>query len=250
MLSKPQQQYIQSLRLKKHRDEHQNFVIEGVKMGIEALQQPHLILEKILATPSFSNQYSLQSSKYKNIVQSITDDELKKISSLNTPNEILIIAKQLPQQPISIENLALYLDDLQDPGNMGTILRIADWFGIKTVLVSAACADIYNPKVVQATMGALFRVAVTKVHLSKIKADHPTLPIFGAAMQGSNIFNMSLPKAGILVIGNEGNGISAENLRLCDALVAVPSPHGGNAESLNAAVATGILCAAWKNYEL
>lgn len=246
MLSKSQQQYIQSLRLKKTRDEHQVFIIEGVKMGLEAVAQVNMTIEKIFVTDFFVNNYTLQLSPYKNQVQIVTADELKKISALHTPNEILIILRQIQPNTPTLDGLSLYLDDIQDPGNIGTILRIADWFGIKTIFVSAACADIYNPKVVQATMGALFRVNVIKTTLSQLKADHPTLPIFGAAMEGKNIFNMNLPKTGILVIGNEGRGISNEHLRLCDTLVAVPPPpNGSNAESLNAAVATGILCAAW-----
>ena len=145
------------------------------------------------------------------------------------------------------ESLSLYLDGIQDPGNMGTILRIADWFGVDCVFSSPDCVDPYNPKVIQATMGAFLRVSCIETTIERLHEEHPGLPIYGAVMDGENVFHANLKsKEGIIVIGNEGRGISSEAESLLSQRISIPPAAHSGAESLNAAVATGILCAVFR----
>ena len=176
--------------------------------------------------------------------------ELKRISNLNTPNQVLVVAA-IPETTTGSkpteDSLSLYLDGIQDPGNMGTILRIADWFGIDCVFSSPDCVDPYNPKVVQATMGAFLRVSCIETTIERLHKAHPSLPIYGAVMDGENVFHAKLKGAeGIIVIGNEGSGISSEAESLLSQRISIPPAAHSGAESLNAAVATGILCAVFR----
>ena len=142
----------------------------------------------------------------------------------------------------------LFLDGIQDPGNLGTILRIADWFGISRVFSSPDCVDPFNPKVVQATMGAFLRVSCIETTIDRLYQEYPGIPIYGEVMDGENVFHTSLKGAnGIIVIGNEGSGISPEAERLLSHRISIPPAAHSGAESLNAAVATGILCAVFRN---
>ncbi|HWB24763.1 MAG TPA: RNA methyltransferase [Chitinophagaceae bacterium] len=170
----------------------------------------------------------------------ITAGELAKISNLQTPNQVLAIAGQplLPRETGLKNNLTLVLDGIQDPGNLGTIIRIADWFGIYQVIASEDSADKYNPKVVQASMGSLLRVNVWYKNLGKWLAGCP-VKVFGALLNGDNVFTTTKIKEGVLVIGNESKGIRPEVLPFVQQALTIPGK--GSAESLNAAVATGII---------
>lgn len=232
MISKEKIKYLRSLHHKKFRDFNEQFIIEGPKIIAEVIKvAPHLLLavfgteENTLTLPK-NTQFHL-----------IDEHTLKKISLLNHPQKMLAICsynKKVNAQP----SFFLALDKLQDPGNLGTILRLADWYDITYILASNDTVDCYNPKVVQASMGAIFRVKVIYVDLvEKIPQLH--LPIFGALLDGENVYQMQLPKEGILLIGNEGNGIREALKSLISHPITIPKL--GNGESLNAAVATTIL---------
>lgn len=180
----------------------------------------------------------------------VSKAELKKISALTTPNSVLAIA-ELPDEPFSPEllcdNYCFYLDGIQDPGNLGTMLRVANWFGIPAVFCSPDSADVFSLKAVQASMGAFLRVKIWEMPLEKLLEAAPGLPVMGAVLEGKNIFQAALPSNGIVVVGSESRGIGpAVEARLTHRLTILRAP-GGGAESLNAAVAAGIIAAVLRN---
>ena len=243
--------HIKSLRLKKFRQKYNNFIVEGDKMARELLAHTPQRVVALYALESWLAGANGVSALSPEKIFSITAAELKKISNLNTPNQVLVVADipEAAQGPEPLEKaLSLYLDGIQDPGNMGTILRIADWFGINRVFSSPDCVDPFNPKVVQATMGAFLRVSCIETTIDRLYQEYPGIPIYGAVMDGENVFHTSLKGAnGIIVIGNEGSGISPEAERLLSHRISIPPAAHSGAESLNAAVATGILCAVFRN---
>lgn len=247
-LSKTKLKYLKSLQLKKFRQKYNNFVVEGDKIARELIYSDTYEIESLYAIDSWINTYQKEletmAIPYFNI--SITD--LKRISSLTTPNKVFIVMKQRNStidQSILKTQLSLYLDAIQDPGNLGTILRIANWFGIKQVFCSPDCVDIYNPKVVQASMGAFLRVAHDYIALEELVANQ-AVTIYGAVLNGNNIYETPLKKDGLIVIGNEGKGIRNAYRSLLDYAITIPSYGESGSESLNAAVATGIVCAAFR----
>ncbi len=245
MLSKAKIKYINSLKHKKYRQKYNNFVAEGDKIAREILKHQPKAIELIIATQQWADSQQSIPQYLNSKINIVTSSNLKKISSLQTPNQVLFIVQQLIRPTISLENqLTLVLDRIQDPGNMGTILRIADWFGINQVVCSADCVDIYNPKVVQSTMGAFLRVKTYYQDIVKL-CEQTHLPIYGAVLQGENLFKIKPPKAGLIVIGNESKGISGALQNQLTHRITIPS--NGGAESLNAGVATGIICAAFRN---
>lgn len=249
-LSKNTIKYIRSLQQKKFRQKYNIFVLEGDKLAGEILRQSKLEIEAIYALNEWITTNALLLQRQRETVHAIEPTDLKKISSLTTPNQVLVIARMPATEldtPLVAKNLTLFLDAIQDPGNMGTILRIADWFGLPYVFCSRHCVDVYSPKVVQASMGALLRVQVLEMELSELHERFPALPILGAVLDGANIFKNVLPQNGILVIGNESKGIAPEIQTLLTHRIAIPRARTGGAESLNAAIATGIIVAALKN---
>ncbi len=235
MLSKNEVKYIQSLCHKSQRDADKVFVAEG----------PKLVHELVLANVDILHIYGLKDwidtlENHSFSVTEISPVELEKISQLQTPNQVLLIARQiLPvSEPVVKNQCILALDGIQDPGNMGTILRIADWFGIKQLVCSLDCVDIYNPKVVQSTMGSITRVQCWYTNLNEWLAG-VEVPIYGALLNGKNVYEVEKMKEGILVIGNESKGIRSDVLSFITHPVTIPKK--GRAESLNAAVATGII---------
>ena len=243
MISKSKIKFIQSLHRKKNRKQEKLFLIEGDKMAREALN--YAGIREVYALQSWidKNQAVLRSIETQ--VAVVSERELKAISTLKTPNQVLLVAQQPEANEIdsSIEGYCLYLDQIQDPGNMGTILRTADWYGISRVFCSQGCADVYNPKVVQASMGAILRIPVDYCSLSVLTNLHPDLVVYGTLLEGENLYELKPEENGLIVIGNEGKGISSENIELLQHGVTIPRGKGGKAESLNAAVATGIICA-------
>ncbi len=237
MLSKNEVKYIQSLGHKKRRDEERLFLMEGSKMVAELLTHYSSQIVRLYATETFFQQHP----SAKNITQHhiVSEDELARISQLQTANQALAVLDYF-EEPASEDQSAtwsLVLDGIRDPGNMGTIIRLADWFGIKTIFCSPDCADIYNPKVVQATMGSIMRVSVQEKELTTFLADQQ-LPVIGAVLGGKELSSFEFPKAGFLVIGNELNGIRQEIISLLTDKLMIP--RFGEAESLNAAIATSI----------
>ena len=244
MLSKNKIKFIQSLQRKKQRKAEGLFLLEGDKMANEALQQAEV--EHIYALEDWIETHKT-TIRSKNIpFEIITERELKAISVLKTPNKVLLIMKQFTHKLETISQLkgyALYLDQIQDPGNMGTILRNADWFGIQYVFCSEGCADIYNSKVIQASMGAIFRIKVINMELIDFLETNRDIPVYGTVLEGDNLYELEPAQNGLIVIGNEGRGISPDIQNLLTHKVTIPRGKNGGAESLNAAVASGIVCA-------
>jgi TrmH family RNA methyltransferase len=234
MVSKNQIKLITSLQQKKYRKQHQLFFAEGAKCVQEIIDANYEIHSLFTTQHDFTNI-----SKDK--LHTISTTELKKISALATPNTCLAIFS-IPKSPtINNSGLILALDSIRDPGNFGTIIRLCDWFGITTLLCSEETVDLYNPKVVQATMGSLSRVNVAYVDLEKYLSDSKS-PIFGTFMNGKSIYKETLPKEGIIVMGNEANGISKAIENIVTERITIP--RFGNlqqTESLNVATATAII---------
>jgi len=234
MVSKNQIKLITSLQQKKYRNLEKLFFAEGVKV-IQELLQSNFELEHLYTTQSDFNEIPITKKS------NINESDLKKISSLSTPNSCLAIFK-IPQPPKTLEKgLILALDDIRDPGNLGTILRLCDWFGVQELVCSSTTVDLYNPKVVQATMGSISRVNVNYVDLSSF-IETTKLPVFGTFMTGENIYNQKLPKEGVIIMGNEANGISQDIEKIISKRITIP--RFGNlkqTESLNVATATAIV---------
>lgn len=231
--------WIRSLHTKKHRDETGLYLVEGEKMVNEALTHHADSIELLLHTPDF-----LIKASFPFEIIPVSDKLLADVSALTTPNKALAVLRKGNNHSVSItDQLIIALDGVQDPGNMGTILRIADWFGIHTVLCSTHTVECYNPKVIQASMGAIFRVNTRYTDLAAFMRTY-TEPIFGAVLDGKNIYGEQLPAKGMLLMGNEGNGISPELLPFITHPLSIP--RFGGAESLNVSVATGIILSEFK----
>lgn len=248
MLSKAQIKYIQSLQQKKLRHTHYVYVIEGEKSIYEYLQSNHP-LDNIYATEEWISENHALLQKKKLSVVEVTSRELEQISSLTTPNKVLALAK-IPEIPslqemesLLTKGLHLALENIQDPGNLGTIIRTADWFGVDSIICSEDCVDVYNSKVVQATMGSLARVKIFTTELSSLFEKSP-LTIYAATLEGENIFNQKLPKDTIVLIGNESKGISNELAQ--SAYKKISIPRFGKAESLNASIAAAVILALFR----
>ncbi len=236
MITKNQVKYIQSLGQKKWRDIEQVFIAEGPKLVNELLIAGNCKIIQLYALKEWINH----STRSIEIIE-VTNDELQRISQLTTANQVLAIAKKIDWQgePVIKGNISLVLDEIQDPGNMGTIIRLADWFGVKNIFCSMNCADAYSPKVVQASMGSITRVRIEYTDLSSLLEKNNELPIYAATLSGRDITKMEKLNEGLLVVGNESKGISDDILKLVNANITIPGK--GKAESLNAAVATGII---------
>ena len=242
MLSKAQIKLIKSLHNKKFRDETGMFIAEGKKL-VEDISASSIKIEHIYATPRYNGSL--------NHID-ITEDELSQISALTSPQTIIALCR-IPEVtgglPDLKSNMALALDDIRDPGNLGTIIRIADWFGINHIFCSNESVEAYNPKTVQATMGSIARVNLYYVDLGEIllRYENENIPVYGAMLRGNNVYNEALSNNGILVIGSEANGISESVGRCITNPISIPSyAQNEGPESLNAAVAAAVLCAEFK----
>lgn len=245
MLSANKLKFIKSLRLKKHRQEHQLFLAEGTHLVADLCRgfccETLVVTDEWLQnhTPSPSNEL---------IVTNV--DTFHKLSLQKEPQGVLGVFRmktnRRPELPGS--NLQLALDNIQDPGNFGTIIRIADWFGINDIFCSNSTVDMYNPKVVQSCMGALSRVNVHYVDLPEFLASLIDVPIYGATLDGENVFTKAISRKGIVVMGNEGQGISTETYKNVTHRVLIPrfGDSESTTESLNVAVATAIICAEFR----
>jgi len=249
MLSHNQVKYINSLKIKKYRQLHNVFIVEGEK-GVSELLKSSLKPVKLFALSDWLNKNSIALTEQNIEWQEITEAELKKISDLVTPNQVLAIA-ELPETDIPKANefagMTLVLDGIRDPGNMGTIIRTADWFGIRTVICSNDSVDAFNPKVVQATMGSFARVSIFYTDLNDyLKNTAKDIPVFGALLEGPDITQKTFTRAGIILIGSESHGISKQLIPYVNEPLHIPRisfPGSENkAESLNASIANGIIC--------
>lgn len=240
MLSKNQIKLITSLSQKKYRKEHQLFIAEGKKVIDELLYSNFELVTLLVTNPN------LFSGINGNKINAISEIELKKITALKTANDCLAIFKIPTQKKSNLNGLVLALDDIRDPGNLGTIIRLCDWFGIETLLCSEETVDLYNPKVIQASMGSISRVNLVYTNLEETLSKS-ALPVFGTFMDGENIYKSELPKEGIIIMGNEANGISSKIEKLVNHKIAIP--RFGNlqvTESLNVATATAIILSEFK----
>lgn len=246
-ISNAQLKLLNSLKLKKFRQRYNKYLVEGPKMVQELLVQAPNAVDVVFGTKEYLEK--LPSSSLKVTLVEISEKDLSKLSSFSTANQAIAIA-HIPNieswSRLGAECLSIFTDAIQDPGNLGTIIRIADWFGIKTLICGSGTVDPYSPKVVQSSMGAIFRVDISFLSLDKIKEINPAVKIFGAVLdRGRSIYETSPPKGSILVIGNESNGIQSSNSKWIDEEVNIPRLHGNGAESLNAAIACGIICGQW-----
>lgn len=246
MISKNKIKYIRSLELKKNRNKEGKFVAEGHKVVDDLLVlQP---ADLIVATQEWlhGKHFAAQTE-----VVEVTEEELKKVSFLQHPQQVLAVFKQATSGDFSINTneLNLALDGVQDPGNLGTIIRIADWFGITHIYCSQDTADVYNPKVVQATMGSIARVKVEYGDLLGLVESLPNdVPVYGTLLDGDNIYQQTLENRGLIVMGNEGKGISPALAKKVSHKLLIPNfPEGrATADSLNVAIATAITCSEFR----
>lgn len=251
MISKNKIKFIRSLEQKKFRKENGVFLAEGNKLVSDL--SDFFKCRILVATEQWLNSNKHVITDETIIVEK---DELSKVSLLKTPQDVLAVF-EIPSYTLSLDNpkneLCLALDDVQDPGNLGTIIRIADWFGIKNIYCSHGTADAFSPKTVQATMGALARVQLhycdIKELISNLKKD---VPVFGTFLDGDNIYANTLSSNGLIVMGNEGNGISKDVSKLINRRILIPNYPQGNetTDSLNVAVATAIVCSEFRRRQL
>ena len=233
MVSKNQIKLITSLQQKKFRQTHKLFIAEGAKV-IQEFLQSNFVLEHLFVTETIFTE--VDNSQ----ITTISESDLKKITCLATPNNCLALFK-IPEQKKTVNSgLIVALDDIRDPGNLGTIIRLCDWFGVSQIICSEQTVDVYNPKVIQATMGSISRVTVSYLNLENYIKEANS-PVYGTFMDGKNVYNEVLPENAILILGNEANGISNQLEQLVSNKIAIP--RFGNlqkTESLNVATATAI----------
>jgi len=240
MLSKSQINLLKSLQHKKERKENGLFLVEGYKSVVEFINSTYQI-EAVYYNASFDPKVLNLSQEIKLYEVSVTD--IQKFSSLKTPQTVAALVKipvfVMPHNTQLKQRFTIVLDGVQDPGNLGTIIRTADWFNISQIICSDDTVDAFNPKVVQASMGSLSRISVCYTDITTLLAS-VSLPIFGALLNGDNIYNTQFGTEGLIVLGNEGNGLRPEVEKLITKAVTIP--HAGEAESLNVAVATALFC--------
>ena len=234
MLSKNQVKLIQKLHQKKYRNELNLFIVEGKKSINEFLQAGYTP-QLLIATEAFT------ASVPQHLITPVSKDELRKVSTLQNPDEGLAVFEQPKHKGILQEGVIVALDNVQDPGNLGTIIRLCDWFGVETLLCNTQTVDCYNPKVVQASMGSLTRVAVHYLDLAAFLTT-TALPVYTMDLEGENLYTATFSKDCILILGNEANGISSEVRALSNEVITIPrfSKHQ-RTESLNVAMAGAII---------
>lgn len=234
MLSKNQVKLIQKLHQKKYRNELNLFIVEGKKSINEFLQAGYTP-QLLIATEAFTTNVP------QHLITPVSKDELRKVSTLQNPDEGLAVFEQPKHKGILQEGVIVALDNVQDPGNLGTIIRLCDWFGVETLLCNTQTVDCYNPKVVQASMGSLTRVAVRYLDLAAFLTT-TALPVYTMDLEGENLYTTTFPKDCILILGNEANGISSEVRALSNEVITIPrfSQHQ-RTESLNVAMAGAII---------
>jgi TrmH family RNA methyltransferase len=238
-LSKAQLKFLNSLQIKKYRQIHQAFLVEGEKICFESITAQWEILH-FYCTETFAQKHEAALESLLTSPILVEDTELGKAGSLSTNTQCLAVLK-MPEMhaPKPVQHYAIALDRIQDPGNLGTILRIADWYGIEQVICSQDTVDAYHPKTIAASMGSFLRVSSVYVELEAYLQTQG-LPKYGATLQGQDLHKFEFLPKGILLMGNESQGLSLEIEKLCDAQIQIP--RFGEAESLNVAVATAIIC--------
>jgi len=238
MISKQEVKFINSLKHNKYRLKYDCFIIEGMHIVKEFINS-NFIIQSIFSTREFT-------SSYKGDVNLISHKELQRISSLDNPSSILAIVKKpkyiFKAKDIAVQNRIILLDGISDPGNLGSIIRTADWYGINSVYISNMSVDVFNPKVIQATMGSLTRVKIYRVSLEKVllEVKRQKIPCYAATLSGENLYDLNKPSRCALIFGNESHGINPVLLPFLDREIIVPPKHK-KIDSLNVAVAFGII---------
>lgn len=235
MISKNQIKFVRQLEQKKYRKKEGLFVAEGPKV-VGDLLRAGFKAHTIFATKEWDSQGQA--------FQEVSDEELRRVSFLQHPQKVLALFFMPAKAVHVLSGLSLALDDVQDPGNLGTIIRIADWFAIDTIYCSENTADAWSPKVVQATMGSIAHINIVYTDLQEL-ISKAHVPVYGTLLDGQNIYSQELSKEGIIVMGNEGNGISAPIRQLINRRLLIPQFHEGP-ESLNVAIATAITCSEFR----
>ncbi len=239
MLSKQKVKYIQSLGQKKFRESEKSFIAEGPKLVKDLLEGDSRFIQEIFATEDWLAENPVRIAN--DHITIIDQADLERISQLSTPNKVLAIVTQYDESAVieTKHNIILALDTIQDPGNLGTIMRIADWFGVKQIVASFDSADMYNSKVVQASMGSIARIKLNYLDLAQWLSGLTDIPIYAASLEGKDVSSIGSIKEGVIIIGNESKGISPDVLQYSTSNITIK--RKGKAESLNAAVAVGII---------
>jgi TrmH family RNA methyltransferase len=254
MLSKNKIKHFRSLRLKKFREKYGEYLVEGDKIIKELIDSKYSQVRQLIATKQWLKDNYKYETYPAEVIQVVSVYELSKISSFKTPGEVIAVMR-IPEKPINkaavINDISIVLDRIQDPGNLGNIIRIADWFGIKNIFCSYDCADCFNPKVVQATMGAIMRINVYYVNLYDLLKEYTSVPgftVYGSFLSGESIYNKDLEKRGFIVMGNESRGISKSYMPYIKSRLFIPryAHQSGSVESLNVSAATAIVCSEFR----
>lgn len=249
MLSKAKIKYIRSLELKKFRNEYKTFLAEGNKLVADML--PFFDCELLIAKPSWMATQGDIPAKELLVAD---EGDIEKVSLLKSPQDVMAVFRQPVYKIEDVNpetNLVLVLDGVQDPGNLGTIIRLADWFGIKHIVCSLDTADVFNPKTIQATMGALSRIEVHYTDLTTFLSIQK-VPVYGTYLDGDNLYSMALSSSGIIIMGSEGKGIREETAPFITEKIYIPNFPANQAttESLNVAIATAIVCSEFRRRQL
>jgi TrmH family RNA methyltransferase len=240
MLSKNTVKFIKSLHQKKYRAEHQKFFVEGEKSVVEVINS-NFVIDFLVATPDFIERHDVLLKKCSFEIIQATKNQLESLGQYQSNDSALAVVKQKVNEVFTPgqNELVVALDDVRDPGNLGTIIRIADWYGIKKLLFSSQTADFYNPKVIQASMGSFTRIQFFYGDLPTVLSSW-NLPVYGAFLDGENLHSLSKVEPGVILMGNESKGISPEVEPFVSRKITIPA--FGSAESLNVAIATAVLC--------
>ena len=240
MITKNTVKTIQSLKQAKYRKEYQLFIVEGRKT-IEELLHSSFEPTAIYATERFLKEYEFHDER----LETVSEVQMAQMSALDTPPGILAVVRIPQQDAIREDGMTLALDGIANPGNMGTIIRTAEWFGIKQIVCSEDCVELWNPKVIQATMGSVFRMQIAYTDLESYLKNTQGRAIYGALLEGENLFKMPRWEDGVIVIGSESHGIRSQLLPYITRPITIPKAAGSLTESLNASMATGIILSSW-----
>lgn len=245
MISRSKAKFIKSLQLKKFRKLENAFIVEGAKNVLELLNADYQVLI-LAATSDFLKEYENRIDTGSYAVYEVTEKELVALGTLKTNREALAVARMKADNsdPAGLDEMILALDDIRDPGNLGALLRVADWYGIKQIVASETSTDMYNPKTLQASMGSFTRVNVYYTDLGSFFKTHPVAPVYGAFMEGEDVSQVEFKKTGVILIGNESNGIREELRPYIHKFITIK--RFGGAESLNAAAAAAVICDNWR----
>jgi len=235
--------YVKSLQQTKFRQKYNKFIAEGAKITKEILENSTYEIDHLFATANWIEEHNEKLVNKSVNFTEVNKREMGKISALKTASEVFVVMNTPEPREFNIQNKSIYLDDVQDPGNVGTIIRIADWFGIQQIIRSSGSADFYNPKVIQASMGSFLNVDLQNSNLTDL--DVSNHKIIGTEMNGSSLKNFAWPENAVLVMGNEGRGMSPEIAKVVDLSISIPGSSAKIAESLNVGIATGIICHSW-----